>query len=319
MSASRRLVLLLFLAQLAGCRSCFGGPASGASTAGAVEPGASVDPELTLGLPPEQAQRVLAVIDGEELRVLDVAREMERAGPTASARWSDARQRHMLVENMIRSRALAVEARHRGLGDDPRVAVARDEVLVRALLEQLAGDVPQPSEAEVRAYYEAHRDDYRDPPLRSVGLIFTRDRAGGEAALAEIRGDLHHQAELWMRAAERIGFAGPRRQARVETEMFAAVPREGEPFVPQVVRDVAFAGEPGQVHPELVPFEDGFYLVRIDRHADATDVPFAAVRDRIARQLHDAAIDQRAEAIVAQALTRLELDEEALATVRLPE
>jgi hypothetical protein len=318
-SASRRLGLLLLLVPLAGCRSCFGGPTPTPSTSEAIEPGASVDPELTLGLPPDHAQRVLAVIDGEALRVLDVAREIERAGPTASARWSDARQRHTLVENVIRRRALAVEARHRGLGDDPRAAVARDEVLVRALLEQLAADVPAPSAEAVRAHYDAHRDDYRDPPLRSVGLIFTRDRAAGEAALAEIRGDLHHQAELWMRTAERIGFAGPRRQARVETDMFAAVPREGEPFVPQVVRDVAFAGEPGQVHAELVPFEDGFYLVRIDRHADAVDVPFEAVRDRIARQLHDAAIDARAETLVVDALAQLEPDEDALATVRLPE
>jgi peptidyl-prolyl cis-trans isomerase C len=318
MTSRRQVWLVLVAMQLAGCRSCFGGPPP-APPAAADEPGASIDPELTLGLPPDQAQRVLAVIDGEPLRVLDVAREIERAGPTASARWSDARQRRALVENLIRMRALAVEARRRGLGDDPRVAVARDEVLVRALLDQLAADVPPPTDTQVRAYYEAHRDDYREPPLRSVGLIFTRDRGAGEAALAEILADRHHEAELWMRAAERIGFAGPRRQAREETEMFAASPRAGEPFVAQVVRDVAFAGEPGQIHPELVPFEDGFYLVRIDRHADAVDVPFEAVRDRIARMLHDAALDARAEMLVSALLDRLEPDEAALATVRLPE
>jgi hypothetical protein len=318
MTSRVRTLFALFLALglcLSGCRGC----AEDSDAEGETPSRSSVDPELTLGLSPEQAQRELAVIDGEPLRVIDVAYELERAGPTAGARWTDAQGRQALIESLIRSRALAVEARRRGLGDDPRVAVARDEVLARALLDQLAGDVPAPSAQDVRAHYDAHRNDYRDPPLRSVALIFTRDRAAGEAALAEIRGDMHHQAELWMQAAERIGFAGPRWQPRVDTEMFAAVPRASDPFVPQAVRDIAFSGEAGQVHPELVPFEDGFYLVRIDRRTDAVDVPFEAVRASIERQLHERAIDARLEEIVGATLGRLEVDEAAIATVLLPE
>jgi hypothetical protein len=315
MTRTRFALLLALGVSLPGCRGC----AEDSDAEGETPSRSSVDPELTLGLSPEQAQRELARIDGEPLRVLDVAYELERAGPTAGARWSDARGRRALIESLIRARALAVEARRRGLGDDPRAAVARDEVLARALLDQLAGDVPAPTAQEVRAHYDAHRNDYRDPPLRSVALIFTRDRAAGEAALAEIRGDMHHQAELWMQAAERIGFAGPRWQPRVDTEMFAAVPRANDPFVPQAVRDIAFAGQAGEVHPELVPHEDGFYLVRIDRQTDAVDVPFAAVRAQIERQLHEVAIDARLEEIVGAALGELEVDEAALATVLLPE
>jgi hypothetical protein len=89
--------------------------------------------------------------------------------------------------------------------------------------------------------------------------------------------------------------------------------------VPQAVRDIAFAGQAGEVHPELVPHEDGFYLVRIDRQTDAVDVPFAAVRAQIERQLHEVAIDARLEEIVGAALGEFEVDEAALATVLLPE
>jgi peptidyl-prolyl cis-trans isomerase C len=310
----------LLCAGAAGCDSCLGrGETAASPSEPEVEGTASVDPELTLGLPAGVAQRVLAVVDGEELRVLDVARELERGGPTAAARMSDARARRQLVEVLVRDRALAVEARRRGLADDPRVAVARDEVLARALVEQLTADVAPPSEAEVRAYYDAHRDDYRDPPLASVGLLFTRERARAEAALAEMIADRHHRLEIWVRTAEAIGFAGPRRQPIEDTEPFAATPRPGESFVPQVIRDLAFEGTPGDMHPELVPFEDGFYIVRFDRQIPATDVPFEQVRDSIAAQLQAAAVDARIEEIVRTALSTATYDEEALTTVRVPE
>lgn len=315
---SRRSSFALVCASALGLASCDGCPAEDRTAVEEPARGSqSVDPELTLGLEPAVAQRRVALVDGEPITVLDIAREIARSSPVIAGRMLDADGRRALLEELAADRALAAEARERGLDDDPNVRRAREEVFVRALVEQIRRDVPEPTEAQMRAYYDAHRNQYRAPERRSAGLIFTRDRAAAEAALAELQ-DLRSLPENWMRVAERIGFAGPRRQPREDTDLFAATPREGEPFVPQPVRDAAFETEPGRVHPRPVPFEDGYYLVRVDALAEPQDIPFEAVRDSIRQLLHDEAVDAVLTQLVARSLAQASFDEEALATVRLP-
>jgi len=309
-----RAVVVLALAA-AGCDSCLGAPTPEPE---ATEGELSVDPELTLGLTPEIAQRRVAVVEGEEIRVLDVAYEIEAASPMVGARLGDAARRRALVERMVQDRALAAEARERGLDDDPRPARAREDFMVRALAEQVAADIPRPSEEEVRRFFDDNRDRYRNPPLRTVGLIFTRDRAAGEAAIARVQADPRHLNQMWHDIAREIGFMGPLWHPVQETEPFAATPRPNESIVPQPIRDIAFAGEPGNLHPELVPHADGWYLVRIMTAVDASDVPFGDVRAMIEQELHEAAAEQALTALVAEQLASATLDDEALETVRVP-
>ncbi|MFN7699933.1 MAG: peptidyl-prolyl cis-trans isomerase [Deltaproteobacteria bacterium] len=308
--------LALALTVVAGCDGCFG---AAPPPPVEEEPGdRSSDPELTLGLPPEVAQRVVAVVDGEPIRVLDVAYELDQSSSMVAALAADASRRRALAQSLVLDRALAAEARDRGLGEDPRVLGAREEALVRAVVAEVERDVAPPSDEQVRAYYEAHRDTYRAPALRSADLIFTRDAEGGRAALAAIVPHVRRQGEDWIPTAERIGFAGPRRQPRVLTDAIAAHAREGELFVPQPVRDAIFATEIGAVHPALVPFEDGFYMVRVVGGVEPSDVPLEAVRENIRALLHAEAIDARVTALVAEALAAASIDDEALESVELP-
>jgi hypothetical protein len=150
-------------------------------------------------------------------------------------------------------------------------------------------------------------------------LIFTRDREAGNTAVTGMRNNLRRQPELWMTATEQLGFAGPRRQPRVQTEPFAATAREGEPFVPQVVRDAVFATEPGDLYPEVVPFEDGFYLVRVQERIEPQDLSFETVREAIRSELHAEAVDAYVTRIVADTLSTATFDDAALDAVVIPE
>lgn len=300
-----------------GCEGCQGeGPASEPEHAESEEP--SIDPELTLGLAPGVAERLLALVDGQPITVLDVAREFAEAGPTAGMRAQDADGRRGTLDALISDQALAVEARRRGLDEDPSVRRAREEIYVRALVAQVAADVPLPTDELLRATFEARRTRYRTPERRSAGIIFTRDRAGGEAALRELAADERRRAEIWARTADRIGIATPWSQPRRETDLFAAFPRDGEEFVPQPVRDAAFETEPGQLHPSLVPFEDGFYLVMVTSRAEPADPSFEAMRDSIREELHAEAVDSAVTQLVAAPLAEASYDDDALDAVRLP-
>lgn len=312
--ARHALALLVWLA-LPGCECDAEAPAA---TEDREDGDRAPDPDATLGLPPDVAARRVAVVEGEEITVLDVAYELEGLGSIGSARAADATRRRALVEAMVLEAALAAEARDRGLDESPRVSRERDELAMRALVAQVAGEVAPPTEEQLRAYFEAHRDRYRMPELRSASLIFTRDRDAAVAAIAEISGNVRRQSELWMSTAERIGFAGPRRQARIETELFAAVPREGEPYVPQLVRDAAFATEPATLYPEPVPVEDGWYIVRVMERSEPMDQRFETVREPIRRLLHDEAVDAYVTSLVAGPLSEASFDEGALDAVQIP-
>jgi hypothetical protein len=300
----------------AGCDGCDREPAA---VEHASEDVAPPDPEVTLGLAPEVAERRLALVDDEPVTVLDLARELDTESSMVAARHADFEGRVAVLEALLMEYALAAEARDRGLADDPTVVRAREEVLVRAYVAEIALEVPEPTDEAVRAVFDSHRDRYRAPERRTAGIIFTRDREAALAAIPGLNSDMRQQPQNWMQLAERIGFAGPRIQPREETELFAAFPRPGEAYVPQVVRDAAFETEPGSVHPEPVPFEDGFYVVRTSSLAEPMDLPFEAVEASIRAQLHDEAVDSVVTQQVATSLAEAEYDESALDAVVIPQ
>ena len=279
----------------------------------------SVDPEVLLGLEPEVANRVIGEVDGEPLRVLDVARELERLGPALAPRLADARQRRALVESLISDRVLAMQARRTGWADEPEARRAADEQVAGALVAQATADVPVPTDDEVRAYFEAHTSDYRQPERVTVGLIFTRDREAGEVGLGRLQADRHHRNETWIHVAETIGFAGPLIQPVQTTGPFAAVPTTGDAWVPEPVRAFAFETTPGDMVPELVPYEDGFFIVQVYQRFPAMDLPLEEVGEGVRALLRERAVLLRTDEIIAEGLAAIQVDEAAMRNVRIPE
>jgi hypothetical protein len=213
---------------------------------------------------------------------------------------------------------VAAEARRTGWADEPEVRHAGDEQIARALVAQATADVLPPTDEEVRAYFDAHLDDYRQPERVTLGLIFTRDRERGEEGLRALEADRHHRSETWIHLAEEIGFAGPRTQPVQTTGAFAAVPTVGDAFVPEPVRALAFETTPGELFPELVPYEDGFLIGQVYQRFPAMDLSFEEVREGVRALLHERAVLARTDTIIAEGLASIEVDEAALRNVRLP-
>lgn len=64
----------------------------------------------------------------------------------------------------VDEQVLAVEARARGLADDERIRA----ILHQKMLHILAGDVPQPTDSELRAYFDHNRARYARRPAVTV-------------------------------------------------------------------------------------------------------------------------------------------------------
>jgi len=185
-----------------------------------------------------------------------------------------------LVEERVDEEVLAREAVREGLD--------RDDVIIRRRLAQkmaFAGEdmtrTPDPSETDMRAYFDAHRDAYTLPPSVSLRQIFfSRDRDGATARDAA-------QAALGL-----VNRAGAR-------------PPRGDPFMlPLEAADVrqddlrknfgdAFAAAvagapPGRwIGPVESPY--GLHLIRVEAHKSGRAPTFDDVR----AQVHDALLAER--------------------------
>ena len=226
--------------------------------------------------------------------------------------------RQHVVEQWVQRELLVQEARRQGLDGEPRVRrlLAENE---RATLEAAALDAyfaqtpAEPSEADLRAYYEAHREALalRDPYVR-LRLLRVADR--GRAAEA--------------RTALARALASP-----YPDSLFALVARE---YADDPDGAVAFASEyvsesrvraldaglgerlaalPAGAQVVVVPVGRAFHVVQVvDRVPTGTVPPFDLVRDELAERL---AVQRRRDA-EARLLQQLRSEAQARGRLDLP-
>lgn len=97
-------------------------------------------------------------------------------------------ERQQLVDTYVREEAMAREAR--ALGLDGADYVIRQRLIQKMLflVDGVAGDVPQPSEEELEAYFKANAETYSDPEQATFTHVFVDDEKshpGGGRAEAE--------------------------------------------------------------------------------------------------------------------------------------
>jgi peptidyl-prolyl cis-trans isomerase C len=204
---------------------------------------------------------------------------------------------------MMASRALAIrellmqEADRLGISAEP-VSDAEgrtetpEEARLRALIEQEVV-VPQADEAVCRRYFEGNRCRFRSPDLFEVAHILlpaasddeeTRAvaRLQAQALIAELQ--CHPDPFTAMAAtssacpsAQQGGNLGQIGPGQTVAEFEAAL------------RTMV----PGTIHPHPVETRYGVHVVRLDRRIDGRELPFEAVRRRIAEYL-DEVVHRRA-------------------------
>src|SRR5688572_26799751 len=98
------------------------------------------------------------------IRQLERARGSSLPGP----------ERQLAEAAYIDEQILAREARARGFDDDERIR----GILSQKMLHLMSADVPQPTDAELRAYYEENRARYGRGPAVTVEAVHVPARLG---------------------------------------------------------------------------------------------------------------------------------------------
>lgn len=189
------------------------------------------------------------------------------------------------VHELLRQQAVTMGLLSDDAGDE-QVDAAIEQVLTREV------DVPQPAPEECRRWYDMHPEQYRTGELvhaRHIlfqitpGSPVAEVRSVAEAMLAEIR---THPHVFEQRARDKSNCPSGAQGGQLgQLQRGSTVPE----FEKAVFDDSEGVG----ILPKLVQTRHGFHIVAVDQRIPGEQLPFEAVSEQIAAELHSAS-EQRA-------------------------
>jgi peptidyl-prolyl cis-trans isomerase C len=318
------LALLLLQApwMAAGCKAC---------NEEALEPQGGAEASASgKTLSPELAAKVLAKVGEREITLGDYAASLERMDQFERLRYQSPDRRKALLEEMIRVELLAAEARRRGLDKRPETQERTRQILRDELLRRTRDTLPAPAdipEAEVRTYYDKHRDQFREPERRRVAHIVVADQAKAKRVIALAT---KATAVEWGRLVQEHSLdKQPKNAPAVPLELAGDLgivsppgDKRGEnQRVPEPVRKAVFAIDKlGGVFAEPVADGGRFHVVRMTGRTDARDRSLAEADRAIRVAILQERIKQSEEKMERELRGRypVKIDEAALKQVAVP-
>lgn len=268
---------------------------------------------LAQAAPPAPAAEdpVVAKVDGEELRLSDVAatasdllpQQLRNVPPAALMQMLPPEVSRQLVDRAITERALVIAARSAGLDKDEevrrRIRRAEEQELQQALLSREVNT--QVTEQAVRARYDqeaARRQGEEEIHARHI-LVQTETEA--RAALAEVKGGADF-AEV----AKRLSKDPGSRDSGGDLGFF----KKGD-MVPEFA-EAAFAMQPGQVSSAPVRTPFGWHVIKVEERRTAPVPSFEDSRQQIERKM----LEEQVDAVVRRirAAAKVERFDQAPAT-----
>lgn len=217
---------------------------------------------------------MVARFGSETITAAELNQRFAEMNPYARARYQTMEQRKDYVEGLARFELLSKEAIKRGLQNDPDVVEAAKRVMVQELLKQeLDEGADAISDAQVKQYYESHRDDYVKPAMtRLAHIAFSKEhRAQADGVLQQAK------------ALAPMDYAGFGKLAREHSEDPKTKVLDGDlrfladeelaTQLGQEVKDAAAKLERiGDVAPELVETAKAFHVIKLQGRQQALNL-----------------------------------------------
>jgi hypothetical protein len=242
-------------------------------------------------------------------------------------RYQTTDRRKALLTEIIQAELLAREAERRGLAEKPEtrelVRIALRDELLRDLRDRQVRPEQIPM-TEVRAHFDAHRADFREPERRRISTI---DMATSERAASVLAAAKGSTAQRWGELVREHSGSKPAPDAPVELlgdVGLVTAPASGETDnakVPEPVRAAAFeVAEVGTVLDRVVQANGRFYVLRLTGKNAARDRKLEEAERSIRVRLAQERLRRAEEDLVKELRERfpVKIDEEALARVKVP-
>jgi peptidyl-prolyl cis-trans isomerase C len=219
-------------------------------------------------------------VNGTVIAHAAIARETQHhPSRTGAASWQAAAEA-LVIRELLLQEARALEIAGEPLTDAAGRRETEEEAQIRVLLDE-AVRVPQPTDAELRRYYEQNRSRFRAPELIEARHILIAARASEPANYARAREKAEAIANQLARDPDSFD-----RFARDHSDCASA--GEGgwlgqltpDTTTPEFAAAVAALAE-GETTRQPVETRYGFHVIRLERRIPSADLPFEAVADRL--------------------------------------
>lgn len=272
----------------------------------------------------------VARFKGGAITVDDINRQLGTLPPMVRLRFQSPEQKKAYVEGLVRVELLSREAVRQGLQNDPEfVEIVKKTLAQKALQTQLEKAAAQPTDDELKAWYENHLADYQRPETVQVQDLFlaadSKDTARRRARSAEAE-KLRGKAR-GLKANDESGF-GELVKASSDDALTKGLGGDLRPmplgdlqarYGAEVAEAAKGLQAPGDISP-VIATEKGFHLLRLKARTPAHTLPLEEVKMQIKNRLSS----ERRTAASEELMTRLKsesgysLDEAALAQVSIP-
>ncbi|MFH2009954.1 MAG: peptidylprolyl isomerase [bacterium] len=171
---------------LAGCKKSPEQPGAGPKTKGKT-PSRQAVPKLS----PEERAVVLAEVNGEKITKGDFHDRIHRQSVFNRRRYTKLdRKKQYLEREFVMPVLEFASAQQQGLQKDPYVSRTLKNLMVSKLMRQLRTEfkTAEPADAELKAFFEKHQDDYNQPELVRVSHILVKDKATADKVATEAKG-----------------------------------------------------------------------------------------------------------------------------------
>lgn len=280
------------------------------------------------GLSAEDAKLVLAKVGDVVITLGDYASALDRMDRFERLRYQTPDRRQQLLEELISVELLAQEAQRQKLDADPEVRLRLDEALRDEVLRDLHDRVPTPDAlpmAEVRAYYDTHRAEFKEPERRRASAIVVNSEAKAKTLVEQANAaDPTGWGEL---VRKHSILRDPSEQSPLELEGDLGIvsapgqPRGTGPQLAEALLAALFEiPNVGGVFPKPVRDGQRFYVLRMTGRTEARERSFSeaerSIRVRIVEQRIALAQQQLLESLKQE--YPVTIDESALARVEVP-
>lgn len=294
------------------------------------KPAASASEDLPGGLTPELAAKVLARVGDRTITLGDYAAALDRMNEFDRVRYQSPERRRELLNEMIDLELLAAEAQKRGLDQDPQVKQAIRQGLRDALLADARKTLPGPNEIplqDVRAYFDAHKDEYKEPERRRVSAIVLKDPKEAEKILPDAKkATAMEWGKLVQKYADPPVKPGPTQPLESLGDLGIVGPMDDpkgdSPKVPNEVRAAIYTAPPdiGAVVDKPITVGDRTYIAKIAGRTPPHERTFAEAERQIRGILLQQRIDEQERDLekILEKDTPVEIDQAALAKVQVP-
>jgi len=315
------LVALLALPAALGCskKKSEATPAASASASAGPKP-----------LSPEMAAKTLAKVGDRTITLGEYAATLERMDSFERMRYQSPDRRKRLLDEMVEVELLAQEARRRGLDKSEETQERVRQILRDQLLEDMrksapaANDVP---DADLHAYYDAHKDEFAEPERRRVAAIVVDTPAQAKTVLAKAvkANPTEWGALVDQFSTQRGARSVPNQPAELAGDLGIVGPpgnpRGANPRVPDPVREAAFkVANVGETYPSVVEADKKYYVLKVTSKTDARARSFEEAQRAIRTAVVQSRVDEKEKALEKDLRARfpVKVDEAALEKMPMP-